>query len=56
MNQGNTHSQSIRNCVKVIESDHHSLIGTQKMKTKNLKNEMFNFKDEEGQKAYKEMA
>ena len=25
------------------------------MKTKNLKNEMFNFKDEEGQKSYKEM-
>ena len=52
--------QKLKNGTKVIESDHNSLVGTfnltfQQMKTKDVKNEVFNFKDPDGQKVFKQM-
>ena len=52
--------QKLKSGVKVIESDHHSFVATfniciQQSKSQGVKHEMFNFKDEEGQRKYKEM-
>ena len=52
--------QKLKTGIKVIESDHNPLIGTFsipvcQVKSREENNEVFNFKDPEGQKVYKEL-